>query len=93
MRDSIYHPAFRGSFSIETVLPALVPGMDYADLPIGDGQTAAVRYFRALATDDPEERRRTFDDLRACCARDTPALSELCKSLETHDRASPADTS
>ncbi len=87
VRDSYYHPAFRGSFSIKNVLPALVPGMGYADLPIADGQTAAVRYVRALATDDPQERRRIFDDLRAYCARDTLALSELCKSLTTLDRS------
>ncbi len=93
VRDSIYHPAFRGSFSIKAVLPALVPGMDYADLPVADGQTAAMRYVRGLATDDPEERRRTFDDLRAYCARDTLALAELCTSLAILDRAAPADIS
>lgn len=81
VRDSIYHPAFRGSFSIKTVLPALVLGMDYADLSIADGQTAAARYVRALAAGDPEERRRTFADLRAYCARDTLALAELSESL------------
>jgi len=83
IRGSYYHPAFRGSFSIKTVLPALVPGMDYADLSIADGQTAAARYLGALATDDPEERRRTFADLRAYCARDTLALAELSRSLAT----------
>jgi len=86
VRDSFYHPAFRGSFSIKSVLPALVPGMDYADLSIADGQTAAARYVLALAADDPEERRRTFADLRAYCARDTLALAELCKSLATVGR-------
>ena len=83
VRESYYHPAFRGSFSIKTVLPALVPGMDYADLSIADGQTAAARYIRALAAGDPEERRRTFADLRAYCARDTLALAELSTSLAT----------
>ena len=81
VRESLYHPAFRGSFSIKSVLPALVPGMDYADLSIADGQTAAARYVGALAADDPEERRRTFADLRAYCARDTLALAELSRSL------------
>ena len=57
--------------------------MSYADLPIADGQTAALGYVRALATGDPQERRRIFDDLRAYCARDTLALAELCRSLTT----------
>ncbi len=83
VRDSVYHPGFRGSFSIKTVLPALAPGMSYADLPIADGQMAALGYVRALATGDPQERRRIFDDLRAYCARDTLALAELCKPLAT----------
>ncbi len=80
VRDTVYHPEFRGSFSIKTVLPALVPGMSYADLPIADGQAAALGYVRALAAGDPEERRRLFDGLRAYCARDTLALAELCRS-------------
>ncbi len=85
VRDNLYHPAFRGSFSIKAVLPALVPGLDYADLPIADGQAAAVRYVRALAAGDPQESRRTFADLRAYCARDTLALAELSGSLAAAD--------
>ena len=80
VRDNLYHPEFRGSFSIKAVLPALVPGMDYADLPIADGQAAASRYARAPAAGDRDARRRTFADLRAYCARDTLALAELCRS-------------
>ena len=34
VRDGYYHPAFRGSFSIKKVLPALRPGMGYDDLAI-----------------------------------------------------------
>ncbi len=89
VRDTVYHPGFRGSFSIKTVLPALAPGVSYADLPIADGQTAALRYVRALATDDPKERRRIFADLSAYCARDSLALAELCRSQAAPDRNDP----
>ena len=81
VRNGYYHPEFRGSFSIKSVLPALVPGMSYDDLAISEGQTAAVRYSSALGIPDPEDRRRVFDDLRAYCAQDTLALVEVRKSL------------
>ena len=65
VRDGCYHPDFRGSFSIKNVLPVLVPGMGYEDLEIADGQTASVRYARALESDDHHERQRILGDLRA----------------------------
>ena len=82
VRNGYYHPDFRGSFSIKNVLPALVPGMGYHDLAVADGQTAAARYVRALVSADPQERQRTFDELRAYCARDTLAMVELRKALK-----------
>lgn len=40
IRNHVYHPAFNGSHSLKSVLPALVPGMTYegmevAELPVG----------------------------------------------------------
>lgn len=82
VREGYYHPEFRGSFSIKSVLPVLVPGMGYDDLAISEGQTAAVLYASALGSADPHDRRRVFEDLRAYCAQDTLALVELRKSLD-----------
>jgi hypothetical protein len=45
VRANVYHPAFNGSFSIKNVLPALVPELSHADLPIHDGDTASLRYL------------------------------------------------
>ena len=87
VRDGYYHPDFRGSFSLKNVLPVLVPGMGYEDLEVADGQTAAVRYVQAHRCTDRDERRRTFDDLRAYCARDTLALMELRRALGTVKRS------
>ena len=81
VRNGYYHPVFRGSFSIKSVLPVLVPEMGYGDLLIADGQTAALRYACALANMNREERQRTFTDLRVYCARDTLAMVELRKAL------------
>jgi hypothetical protein len=44
--DHVYHPAFRGSFSIKIVLPALVPGLSYTGLAVADGDTAMARFAR-----------------------------------------------
>ena len=81
VRIGYYHPHLRGSFSIKSVLPAIVPELGYDDLEIADGQTAAVRYARTLASTDRQERRNTFTDLRAYCARDTLAMVRLRKAL------------
>ena len=81
VRNNYYHPAFRGSFSIKSVLPALVPESGYDDLSIADGQTAAARYVAALGSADRAERQRTFEELRAYCVRDTLAMVELRGAL------------
>ena len=83
VRNAYYHPEFRGSFSIKNVLPVLVPGMDYEDLAIADGQTAAARYQRALTSADAEKRQRTFDNLRAYCDRDTRAMVFLRQAFDS----------
>ena len=81
VRNTYYHPEFRGSFSIKNVLPVLVPGMGYGDLEIADGQTASVHYIQALASSDRGKRQRTFDNLRAYCERDTLAMVRLREAL------------
>ena len=82
VRNSIYHPEFRGSFSIKSVLPVLVPGMGYDDLEISDGQTASVLYIQALKNSKVKVRRKAFNDLRAYCERDTLAMVRLHHGLQ-----------
>ena len=62
VRNGYHHPGFRGSFSLKSMLPVLVPDMGYDDLPIADGQTATVRYACALAHPGTRVRQRTFAD-------------------------------
>ena len=81
VRNTYYHPEFRGSFSIKSVLPVLVPGMGYGDLEIPDGQAASASYMQALRSKDSRERRQTFDNLRAYCERDTLAMVALRQAL------------
>src|SRR5205814_9037963 len=49
VRDNIYDEKFGGSFSIKKVLPALVPGFGYDDLPIAEAATASVQLERMIA--------------------------------------------
>jgi hypothetical protein len=44
--DHVYHPDFKGSFSIKKVLPALVPDLSYADLEVANGETAIMWFAR-----------------------------------------------
>ena len=81
VRNSIYHPEFRGSYSVKSVLPVLVPGMGYEDLEISDGQTASVLYTQALHNSKVKVRRKAFNDLRAYCERDTLAMVRLHHAL------------
>lgn len=81
IKNNYYHPAFRGSFSIKKVLPALVPDMRYEDLEISDGGMASISYEQALRSDDRAERENIFRALREYCAQDTLAMVALRKVL------------
>lgn len=81
VKDTVYDPGFRGSFSLKRTLPALVPGLDYDDLEVSDGLTAAATYGQVIEHGDESERRRVFADLRKYCERDTLAMVELHRAL------------
>ena len=75
IRDEYYHPRFHGSFSIKSVLPALVPEMGYGDLEIQQGLIAAIDFGRMIAVGTPtDEKAKTRDALLAYCQRDTEAM-------------------
>jgi len=84
VRNNVYHPDFRGSFSIKYVLKPLVPGLGYDDLVIVDGRVASVEIARLLFVAHripPAERDRIRRDLLDYCERDTLATVELLRSL------------
>ena len=81
VRDSYYHPEFRGSFSLNSVLPVLVPGMGYGDLEIRDSMTATAQYTHALRSGSRDERPQNFKSLRAYCHRNTLAMVRLSDPL------------
>jgi hypothetical protein len=82
IRAYYYHPVFAGSFSIKTVLPAVVPTLGYDDLEIREGGMASLQYYRMIfEVTDPEEKRRLGAALLTYCERDTIAMVELRKAL------------
>jgi hypothetical protein len=82
----LYHPGMRGSASLKSVLPAIVPDLSYAGLAIADGETASLMYLKALKKEvSREEKEWIYADLLDYCRLDTLAEVRL---LETLYRAS-----
>ncbi|MBA7581356.1 hypothetical protein ES708_23258 [subsurface metagenome] len=84
VRAHCYHPEFHGSFSMKSVLPALVPDLGYSDLEINDGGLASTAYAEIVNPDTKQERR---DHLGKClldyCERDTEAEVRLYQTLKS----------
>ncbi len=82
IRGSYYHPGFHGSFSIKSVLPALVPDLSYADLEVPEGMAAAAAYARLITGNAPEpEKAATREALLAYCEMDTLAMVRVYEAL------------
>jgi hypothetical protein len=83
VRDHYYHPAFGGSYSIKSVLPAMVPSLAYDDLTIKEGGHAASQYYRMVFVETDWVERATIEEaLLRYCARDTLAMVELRRALK-----------
>ena len=77
-----YHRDFRGSFSLKSVLPALVPELGYDDLAVKEGTLASFAFAEAIARDTPPQRRAQLRaDLLAYCERDTEAMVRVVDAL------------
>lgn len=82
IKGHYYHPAFHGSYSIKSVLPAVVPSLGYGDLMIQEGGQAAAEYYRMVFLEsDWVERDSIREALLRYCERDTLAMVELRKVL------------
>jgi hypothetical protein len=82
IRNHVYHPAFRGSFSLKAVLPALVPEMTYESMEVANGQDAGLAWESVVRSGLGEaERLRTEKALREYCRQDTLALVRLVERL------------
>jgi predicted RecB family nuclease len=84
IRDYVYHPEFYGSFSLKSVLPALVPHMKYDGMDVADGIDAGLAYNKMIKAGLPEpELKNLRDALLQYCGQDTLAMVELINSLRS----------
>lgn len=83
VRNHVYHPAFAGSYSLKSVLPALVPEMTYDGMQITNGQDAG-RAWKSLVREglDQKEHETIKKALLDYCGQDTIALLRLLDSLK-----------
>jgi predicted RecB family nuclease len=82
VRDHVYHPAFAGSYSLKSVLPALVLEMTYDGMEVADGQAAGLAW-ESLVSDDccETERQRKRKALLEYCGQDTLGMVRLLELL------------
>jgi Domain of unknown function(DUF2779) len=82
VRQSVYHPDFRGSFSLKNVLPAVIPALSYDDLDIAEGSAAGPIWDQLVrGHPEPAEAARLETALREYCRRDTLGMVELVRAL------------
>jgi len=82
IRNHVYHPAFAGSYSLKSVLPALVPEMTYEGMAVADGQQAGVEWESLVRGGWSEaERQQKRKALLDYCGQDTLALVTLLEHL------------
>ena len=75
-----YHPAFKGGYSIKTILPILAPNLSYDKLPIADGSSASLVYAH-LKFQDAETQDLLKKQLLDYNALDTLAMVEILGCL------------
>ncbi len=78
---SIYHWEFNGSYSIKNVLPALVNGYSYENLPINSGDMASAAWVRMIREQDLNEQQRLYSELLDYCHLDTLAMVLIWKEM------------
>ena len=83
VKKNVYHPQFKGSYSMKKVLPVLVPDLNYDGLDIGDGDMA-ITMFAKMANSEVEDIDQVRSDLLAYCKLDTLAMVRLHDVLDSY---------
>ena len=82
IRDHVYHPAFAGSYSLKSVLPALVPEMTYEGMEVANGQAAGLVWERFISDGCSEvKRQQSRKALLEYCCQDTLGMVKLVELL------------
>ena len=72
---------FKGSNSIKSVLPVLIPSMNYQDLQVKDGTEAQVAWNEMIKLPTGEQKKKLVHDLEKYCGQDTWAMVEIHRFL------------
>ena len=78
---SIYHWKLNGSYSIKNVLPALIDGYSYENLPINSGDMASAAWVRMIQEPDLNEQQRLYSELLDYCHLDTWAMVLILREM------------
>jgi hypothetical protein len=83
LKRHYYHPNMKGSWSIKSVLPCLVPELSYSQLRnVQDGTQAQAAYLKLI---DPnlkyEEKKLLQHDLIEYCKLDTYAMKKIVENI------------
>lgn len=82
--EMVIDPEFQGSASIKAVLPIFCPELDYTDLNIQEGTSAARLWKKAIFDlDGKSPRDQIFKDLSMYCERDTYAMVAIHEKLRS----------
>jgi CRISPR/Cas system-associated exonuclease Cas4 (RecB family) len=82
IKANYYHPEFHGSFSLKSVLPAIIPEMGYENLAVQEGREAGIEYMRMLdSATPPEDKEKIKNDLLKYCGHDTLAMVKIREKL------------
>jgi hypothetical protein len=82
IKNNYYHPEFHGSFSLKSVLPAIIPEMSYNSLAVQEGQEAGIQYMRMFDPSTPiEEKEKIKEGLLEYCGHDTLAMVRIREAL------------
>jgi hypothetical protein len=77
-----YTPEMLGSYSIKSVLPALVPKLSYGGMDIADGGTASAAFESLYFEEDAFRINEIRENLLKYCGMDTIAMVEILNVLQ-----------
>lgn len=79
---SYYHPAMKNSYSIKNLLHALIPDLNYTDLPVSSGSIAMIAFEQLQKETDIFKIIQTREELLEYCKMDTLAMVKIFEVLE-----------
>lgn len=84
IRTGLIHPQFKGRSSIKVVLPVLVPGLNYQELEIGDGDSAIAAFVDLAKGERSEnEMSKIRVSLMEYCKMDTQAMALIVDAVRS----------